>query len=156
MKSIPLSKGKFALVDDEDFDLVSEFTWQAVQIHKVWYAITTVYRDGKSQTLYMHRLIMNPKPGQEVDHKNRNGLDNRRSVNLRIVDHATNQHNQRSKGLSRYKGVNWRKDRGKWRAEIRKGKIRLFLGHFSDEVDAAKAYDAAARELYGEFASTNF
>lgn len=96
-----------------------------------------------------------------IDHKNGNGLDNRRS-NLRFCTNAQNQHNQRKWGSrsgkplsSRYKGVSWHR-RGHWRAKIQAQGKRRYLGQFQSEEAAARAYDRAARELHGEFAVLNF
>jgi hypothetical protein len=106
----------------------------------------------------MHRQIMNPPDWLLVDHDNHHGLDNRRS-NLRQVTHAENQQNARktiSKTTSRFKGVDFVKATGKWRARIVVNGRRLFLGSFTDELDAARAYDEAAMKYFKEFACLNF
>jgi hypothetical protein len=106
----------------------------------------------------MHRQILDAAEGKFVDHINHNGLDNRRA-NLRIVTKEQNNWNKRKyfgNYSSRYKGVSRPKNCGKWRAKIfYKGK-GIFMGYFDDEESAAKAYDAKARELFGEYAALNF
>ena len=147
---IPLTHGKFALVDAADYALVSAFPWRAVRIRHTWYAET--YVEGARE--YMHRLIMGCGPGEQVDHRDGDGLNNRRRGNLRPVTHALNQANRRAvRSASRFKGVTRRG--GRWRAYITvDGKFRS-LGTFGTPEDAARAYDKAARELFGEFACTN-
>jgi len=92
-----------------------------------------------------------------VDHKNNNGLDNQRD-NLRPATYSTNQFNQtkRANRSSQYKGVYLHKSRGKWMARIRKMYKETFLGYFDNEIDAAKAYDVAAKQMFGEYAKLNF
>jgi flagellar basal body rod protein FlgC len=105
----------------------------------------------------MHRLIMNTPDGMDTDHINSNGLDNRRQ-NLRICTHAENLANRKKQisNTSGYKGVSWDKSCKKWAANISIcGKYKK-LGRFTDLVEAARAYDAAAKEVYGEFAKPNF
>lgn len=158
-KQIPLTQGKFAIVDDEDFEWLNEHKWYAARNERNWYAHRGENRNGKVTIFRMHREILSLTHGdtRESDHKNRNGLDNRKS-NLRIATHAQNQHNR--EGLkdcsSKYKGVYWRKDRNRWVAIIRQnGKVKK-IGSFRDEVDAAKTYDRKAKQVHGEFAFTNF
>lgn len=125
--------------------------------------ILTCVVEGKKRTLRLSRIVLERKlgrpltKGEQADHKNRNILDNRRS-NLRVASNMQNQANRlkTKRSTSGYKGVSWFKHLGKWRADIQKdGKLR-YLGHFSDKVEAAKAYDRAALELFGEFALLNF
>lgn len=155
---IPLTKGKFAIIDPDDYELVSKYKWHAWYSGGNWYARANYWtkKDGKLKciSLLMHRLILNPPSDMLVDHINGNGLDNRRS-NLRCATHAENMRNRhRSWGTSKYKGV--RRDRNKWRASIRKDKKDYFLGYFSKQISAALAYDKVAIEMFGEFARTNF
>lgn len=155
MKEIQLTQGKVAWIDDEDFYLVSETGWTAIcKGHKrtLWYAVT--WNNGRA--FEMHRLIMGFPEGREVDHRNGNGLDNRRE-NLRIATTAQNQANQRkSCGVSRFKGVDLNRKAHTWRARIMQGQKSLHLGMFKTEEAAARAYDRAATELWGEFAWLNF
>jgi hypothetical protein len=149
-RTVPLSHGKVALVGAADYDLVSAFKWRAVRVTGgLWYAET---RLGKARE-FMHRLIMECRPGEQVDHRNGDGLDCRRK-NLRPTTHARNQMNRRVVlSASGFKGVTHRA--GRWRAYITvEGQFRS-LGTFATPKEAACAYDAAARELFGEFACTN-
>ena len=146
-KLIPLTQGKFAKVDNEDFDKVKNINWAFSK----GYAYNTLIG-------HMHRLIMNAPDDMLVDHKEiEETLDNRRS-NLRLATRAQNQHNQRpqSKSSSKYKGVGWHKPRNKWSGFIGyKGK-KYHLGYFEDEIECAKVRDKKALELHGEFAYLNF
>ena len=135
------------IVDEEDFPLISAYKWYPHKFGNQFYAST-------STGILMHRLIMNAKQGQLVDHKNRNGLDNRRE-NLRLCTQSQNLHNRPSiGGTSKYKGVS--KVGNRWRSYIWKNYKRTHLGYFSSEEDAAKAYDKAAIKLIGDFAYLNF
>lgn len=149
MKTITLSQGKVALVDDANFDLVIPFRWHAVKIKDAYYA-----RDNDGT--YMHRLIMGAGPGEEVDHRDGDGLNNQR-FNLRRCTHLQNLRNTRiqTNGSSKYKGVGWRPEKKKWRARIMVNGQDICLGHFNDELAAAMAYDKAAKVYFGEFARTN-
>lgn len=104
----------------------------------------------------LHRLIMNAADDVHVDHINGDGLDNRRE-NLRIVTPQLNQANSRkhAEARSRFKGVSWSEAAQRWRAYIAVGRKQTHLGLFDDEISAARAYDAKARELFGEHAFTN-
>lgn len=104
----------------------------------------------------MHRVVALPDPEHLVDHRNGNGLDNRR-CNLRTASNSQNQRNKRggSGGSSRFKGVTWRERGQKWEAQIHTGGRWLYLGQFQDERDAALAYNAAALAEFGEFARMN-
>lgn len=152
VKEIPLTQGKVALVDDEDFNLVKKFKWHAWKNHNwSWYARrSTTYGE-----ISMHRLITDTPSGMEVDHINGDGLDNRRS-NLRICTRANNSRN-RIKAIgktSNFKGITLA--RGKWQSSIRVEDTLIYLGRFESEVQAALAYDTAATKYFGEFAKTNF
>ncbi len=106
----------------------------------------------------MHRVIMQARPGKFIDHINHNGLDNR-IANLRHASRTENNWNARKrkgKYSSKYKGVCWFKVKKKWQARIQVNGKGIFLGIFTNEMDAARAYDKAARKYYGEFAYLNF
>ena len=164
MKHIPLTQGKVAIVDDEDFDWLSQWKWCAVKGKTTYYASRNVYLGGgrkspKYNFIIMHRLILGLKKGdsRECDHRNHNGLDNQRH-NLRICNRGQNMRNARPSRnkSSKYKGVSWHNQAGQWRARIKDEGIETHIGHFCNEVDAAKAYDAKAKDIYGEFAYLNF
>ena len=105
----------------------------------------------------MSRLIMNFPRDLMVDHRNHNTLDNQR-CNLRVCTNIQNQQNKKRKINigSKYKGIHFYKQCKKWQAKIKYNKRQLFLGYFDKEINAAKAYDKKAKELFGEFAFTNF
>ncbi|KKN06040.1 hypothetical protein LCGC14_1081180 [marine sediment metagenome] len=157
MKRIPLTRGKFALVDDEDSELVNLFKWRAAKGRNTYYAVAWVcFKDDRSIFIQMHRLILNSKPHEHTDHADMNGLNNQK-YNIRKCNRSQNQHNRKSCiGSSQYKGVSWCKDRGKWIVHIGINGKHLNIGRFISEIEAAKAYDAKAKELHGEFARLNF
>ena len=151
---VPLTGGKVAKVDQEDFPLVADSVWTLVRIGRVNYARRSVKRpDGTWRNEYMHRLILR---AETVDHKNGDGLDNRRR-NLRPATRAQNLQNiSRPPGQSGFRGVEHYPKKGKWRANIGYGGKCLRLGYFDSPEDAARARDEKARELHGEFAVLNF
>lgn len=156
MAEIPLSQGKVAIIDDADLPLVAPFKWYC----NYGYAVRSILDCGKHRQVRMHRVIMNAPDGMEVDHINGDRLDNRRA-NLRLCSRADNLKNKavckkHAEIASRFKGVSWHKSSRKWRARIKLDKIYRSLGYFTDETEAALAYDTAARELFGEFARPNF
>ena len=167
MKEIKLTKGYVALVDDEDYARLCEHSWNA-SLRKgvaVVYARTTVKlnsdrRRKQWKTMAMHRMILGISDQKTfVDHINGDGLDNRR-LNLRECTHAQNARNARKrkpKATSKYRGVHFDKGYGrkKWRACVRFEKKLVCLGRHTNEIDAAKAYNAGALKYFGEFASLN-
>jgi len=155
MKRIPLTKGKFALVDDDDFERLNRHKWYASCPKWTSYAAR---RDSNRKVVRMHRIIMNTPPGLFTDHINGNGLDNRK-CNLRVCTLSqNNRHRRKGAGptSSRFKGVSIRRPTNNWQAAICFNSKDINLGYFEDEIEAAKAYDAKARELFGEYALTNF
>lgn len=160
MRVINLASGEEVIVDDEDYDLVSRYKWARKtdgRHQKLLYAQAHEYHQDKQRTnLFMHRLVMGVSdPRLKVDHINHNGLDNRKA-NLRIANPTENQGNRRKTSAhtaSRFKGVSWHSNR--WRARIMRDGIDCVLGYFECEEDAARAYDKAALEHFGEYASIN-
>jgi hypothetical protein len=150
MKTIPLTQGKVAIVDDEDFERVNQFKWYVHDVDNLFYAYR---RQGRKSSLKMHRFILGlDDPKIHIDHKNHNGLDNQKK-NLRVCNRNQNQHNRRKqKGSSRFKGVTWYKPLKKWRAQICVNNKQMHIGVFLSEQDAAIAYNQAATKYFGEFA----
>jgi len=160
MKEIKLTQGQVTTVDDTDYDWLNQWKWYAMKVCNTFYAVRNIRKsDGKQRKVLMHRVILGLKSSDphEADHRNGNGLCNKQN-NLRIVTHAQNLHNQRPQKncSSVYKGVCWKKQYAKWRAQIKKNKQETFLGYFDNEIDAAKTYDKAAKLFFGKFAQTNF
>lgn len=170
-KMIPLTQGRHALVDNADYEWLSQWKWHFLMTYPVGqqgYATRATYnpKTQKQTRLYMHRIILDVKPEEQVDHINGNRLDNRRA-NLRPADHVTNLQNGK-KGRprhgvpksSRFKGVvakpPAKKGRKRWVATITVNRKTHFLGTFYDEREAALTYDRAAREFFGECARPNF
>jgi hypothetical protein len=154
---IPLTRGRFAKVDPQDYGWLAQFRWHYVRTARTFYAVRSCYDRGRCHKVWMHREIMGTPLGMVCDHVNHNGLDNRR-CNLRNCTAAENNLNRRRyrNGRSRYKGVWWCKGLQMWGATIQAGGREEFLGYFLREIDAARAYDAAARRLHGAFACVNF
>jgi hypothetical protein len=152
MPQIPLSQGYAALVDDEDYEWLSHYRWR---YNSKGYAVHYTRVNGERKTVFMHRLILDAPRGLQVDHINRDRLDNRRA-NLRFATRSQNQANKerQKNNTSGYKGVNWHA--GRWAARIRVNRRRVHLGQYDDPETAALVYDAAARRFYQEFAGLNF
>ena len=155
MKEIALTKSKVTIVDDGDFEGLNKYKWCANKIGNTHYAVRRSPRE-KSLLVYMHRVILSAPVGLQVDHINHNGLDNCR-CNLRLCTHAENQRNSplRKDSTSGYKGVCWLINKNKYQAKIYLNRKQICLGSFDCPVEAAKAYNAKAKELFGEFAKLN-
>ena len=152
-----LANGGFALVDEDDIDLIKDFRWR-------WRRDTStriyVVASGPTggDTYRMHRVILGvTDPNMHVDHINGNPFDNRR-CNLRVATNSSNQQNRQNyaRGHSKFKGVTLHRQTGKWQAQIKLNGRSKYLGLFDDELMAALAYDQAAADLFGEFAAVNF
>ena len=154
---IPLTKGFIAVVDDADAELVAGYRWYVIestgrrQLRRYAHA-----KQGKA-TIYMHRLILAAPPRVHVDHWDHDGLNNRRE-NIRLATPSQNAAagRMRSSNTSGFRGVSLAAKSVRWRAEIMVAGRRSFLGRFDTPEDAARAYDAAALEAFGEFANLNF
>ena len=154
-KIIPLSKGKFAIIDEDDFELISKYKWSATEPdhRRCIYARTNIKgADGKYYTERMHRLILGMKKGDGkiVDHINGDGLDNRKS-NLRISsssDNAANVPIHRG-NKSGYKGVSFLKDRGTWRTEVRRNLITVYRSNSKCVHLAGLKYNDNAVRVHG-------
>ena len=148
MKQIKLARGKIAIVGDADFDYLNQFKWH----NHIGYARRTLIKNNKKAGILMHREILNPLKGKEIDHINHNVLDNRKE-NLRICTRAENQWN-RSINLNNkvnLKGVSLKKGSGKWLAQIQKLGKKIHIGYYSTPQEAAIAYKQKAQELFSEF-----
>jgi len=153
MKCIELTRGMVAIVDDDVFAELAQYRWcfdgnYAVRRKK--------FPDGKSRKVYLHREIMGSPEGKEIDHKNRNKMDNRRE-NLRVCTSSQNHFNLTKfpSNKSGYKGVHFSKQNQNWVAQIScEGKVK-HLGSFQTAEEASRAYNTAALQLHGEFANTN-
>jgi hypothetical protein len=154
MTFVLASNDIFFQVDLEDLTTVSQYRWTIARFGEGLFYVTT---NLKGKTMYLHRILTGVESSEEVDHINGNGLNNCRS-NLRIVSHALNLANQRPQvgRSSQYKGVSYYKSRGNWEAYIKINKHHHHLGYFLTEVAAAKAYDQAAQQAWGEYARLNF
>ena len=157
MKAIPLSQGFFALVDDAGYERVSAHKWSATKTKNTVYGVRKIRTpDGRTTSQLLHRFIMEVNyPDIDVDHRDHNGLNCQR-YNLRTGVRGENDGNRRkTRGTSKYKGVSWAAGHQSWRACIHIEKT-IHLGYFADEIQAARAYDEAARTRFGVFANCNF
>lgn len=153
---IPLTRDKVALIDDCDYATIGRYNWTAMCVNGAWYAIRCVRKEGKRYSVLMHRQILGSPTGSMIDHRDRNGLNNRRQ-NLRYCSNSQNQYNSKPKRTNKcgFKGVYWHKTNQKWAARITvDGKVQL-LGYFTDLEAAGTAYDRAALQLCGMFARPN-
>ncbi len=158
-RKIRLTEGKFTIVDPQDFYRFNDFQWCAVKHKSLFHAVRLINGSNDiTRIVSLHTEIMPPPKGLIVDHRNRDGLDNRRS-NLRFATHSQNRCNtNRSKAgcSSQYRGVYWNKQKKHWRANLQFEGKWIWLGAFDSEIDAARAYDVAARKYHGDFARLNF
>lgn len=149
-KLIQLTRGKVAIVDDEDFESLNKFRWYCDRK----YAAREVTRDGIRERIYMHRLIINAPDHLEVDHINGDGADNRKE-NLRLCTHSQNVSNRKTPKHNTvgYKGVYKHSQTGKYVAEVRSKGIKYCLGCHSTPEEAYEEYKKKVFELHGEFAN---
>ena len=159
MKEIQLSKGgknkgKYvALVDDEDFETLNQFRWYAMKYKRTVYAGRHIVVNGNRATQFLQWDILN---GKGIDHIDGNGLNNQKS-NLRFCTISENQMNSRKREntSSIYKGVHFNNRNKKWKAQIYINEKSIHLGYFTNEIEAAKAYNTKAIALFCEFANLN-
>lgn len=147
MKTIPLTKGQFALVDDADFDWLSHWAWYAYKAPNTFYACRTIKVEGKKRCIWMHRLINDTPRGLLTDHENGDGLDNQRA-NLRSATHQENMvNNTRHRRLHMPRGVSWHITKKRYYAQITFNRRNIFVGSFMSAEDASVAYLAKRAEL---------
>lgn len=147
MKQIPLTQGKFALVDDEDFDFLMQWKWS---YHSLGYAV----RYDKRRAILLHRTVNNTPVGFDTDHINGDKLDNRKK-NLRPCSHAENTRNRKFRSKSGFKGVYFQEKYNNYRAVITVDGKFIHLGTFININEAAESYNSAAKKLHGEFCALN-
>lgn len=152
-KKIALPRGRFALVDDQDFERLSQYKWYYVGKYAARKGCKAL---GEKNTIYMHREVLQTPDGLETDHVNGDGLDNRRE-NLRACTASENQRNRsvRVDSWSGFKGVQWSPKKNRWSVRITHNRRRLFVGDYDNLLDAARAYDTAAKDLFGDFRRDN-
>lgn len=158
MPTIALTKGFVARISPEDFLRFGALVWHAIVTPDGHvYAARTVHSHARKHMVYLHREILDAATGSVVDHVNGDTLDCRRS-NLRLTTPTGNARNRRADrtSTSSFIGVSWDARNRKWIAQIKYDGRNRFLGRFADEAEAARAYDTAAREHFGEHARPNF
>lgn len=157
MKRVQLSQGKFALVDDGDFDSVNRWKWSFQKMPTVdGYAVRVVKENGRYRKIYLHRFLCGFPTGKVIDHVDGDGLNNQRE-NLRVCVQHENISNQRKKknNTSGFKGVSFHRRTGKWAAQITFQRVKRHIGLFPDAQSASDAYDQASKKTHGEFGLPN-
>jgi hypothetical protein len=156
MQILKVTQGYHTLVDDDDYDKVSGYNWLPQKLGKTIYA----RKQYRGKFSYLHRILMNAKKGDCVDHINGDGLDNRKN-NLRLCTKSQNGCNRGKDrdNTSGYKGVtyvtNKNKRKKRWIAQITINKKHIYIGHFKTKEEAAIAWNEAAKKYHGEFAYQN-
>lgn len=159
MKEIQLTRGKVALVDDEDFHRFNKFKWNASNHSRngnnLSYAQRSIIgKDGKKYNIYLHRIILRPYNGLVIDHINGNSLDNRK-CNLRECKTGENSMNMKkpATNTSGYKGVSWDKRSNKWSVKISLNNKTINIGTYKDIKDANDAYINASKKYHGKYSN---
>lgn len=152
-KIIPLTKGKFTIVDDEDFEDVKRFKWQAIPMKTCWYASRGCTKNGVKTRILMHVHLLGKKDGMVIDHRDNSGLNNQRH-NLRFCTHPQNHYNSRMQwnNTSGCKGVSWDPQRSRWQVFINADGKRIQLGRRKTFDEAVQLRTEAVQRLHGEFA----
>jgi hypothetical protein len=152
---IPLTRGFEAVIELVDLPLVSRHNWHAMPVGQTVYAVRKEYGSGKQQAVLMHRVVTGAADGSDVDHRDRDGLNNRRA-NLRVCSRSENMRNQPTPrhNSSGAKGVSWVAGRNKWLAQIKVNGRQVNLGRFDTLEAAQAAYADGAAKYHGEFART--
>jgi len=157
MKEIKLSKGYIAIVDDEDYEYLSQWKWYADVKPYTVYAARAIRKNGIKTSIRMHAIILGLNKGEICDHIDHNGLNNQKA-NIRKCNASENAKNRRSSinSKSKYLGVfpSFRKN-NPWRAQIKVNGNKISLGNYKQEINAAMAYDVAAIKYYKEYANLN-
>jgi hypothetical protein len=155
MKEIPLTQGKVALVDDDDFAYLSQFKWYAQKNFNTFYAQRHVRVNGRQYHISMHRVVACTSVGMHTDHIDGNGLNNTKA-NLRSCTNRENHYNTARPITATlpYKGIS--RANSKWRASLQVDRKLVYIGVFPTMEEAARAYDRRAKELWGEYARLNF
>lgn len=153
MKRVKLTCGKYALIDDEDFDRIEKHSWHLVKIGSVFYAATGIWNGSNMTTYYLHRFIMNTPKRLVTDHIDGNGLNNQKS-NLRVCTSSQNHMNTglQKNNTSGYRGVMWYKRDKKWLAVIKIDKKLINLGKYKEKSKAIEIRSKAEKKYYKEFA----
>lgn len=152
-----MNHGHTAIIDNEEYAKVKNYKWYVAKDKNTYYVQAHIVLNDKKTTIKMHRIIMDAKRNQILDHIDGNGLNNQK-INLRFCTNSENLRNakKRNNTSSKYKGVAWNCVHKYWQANIYvNGKLKS-LGIYRDEYKAAKAYDRAAKKYFGEFARPNF
>lgn len=160
MKQIPLTQGKVALVDDQDFEYLNQWKWHIHSKSSIYASRSFNYKSAETgkwtcKQIFMHHIILPTPEGLFVDHINGNRLDNTRK-NLRLCTIEENARNSKAcNNKGNPKGITWKPSLKKWEAKIRANKKTLYLGVYKEIEDAARAYDEAAKIYFGDFARLN-
>ncbi len=153
MKKIKLTKGKYTLVDNDDYEILNNYKWYAKRGTNTFYAARSILnKDGNQKTIRMHRLLMDAPDSLEVDHKDGNGLNNQRS-NIRLATKSQNRMNRpkQSRNISGFKGVSWDKIHRAWIAYITLDGVQKNLGYFKSKQEAYQHRCKVSIEYHKEF-----